>query len=347
MFTQLTKALQESTLPTINDVCKQANVSKSTVSRVLNNHPRVSPETKAKVLAAIEKLNYKPNASAQALASNRANSIGMIVGTLAGPFYSSLVSSAEETIRNNGLYLIATSGQHSTQGELDAVSFLESKQVEGLIIYSGHLTDDQLLDISKHYPATILLGHSIPEMADRCILLNDELGGYLATKHLIDHGHTTIGCITGPLSQTVSRNRLQGYRNALEEAGIEYRAHLVVEATFDLKNNLAAPRKLLDRDNAISAIFCLNDHIALGVYDVLRERELAVGEDISVVGFDNSEFCNYLMPRLTSVNFPTTEMGETAALKALSIIKGTEFEQSTLLSPELVVRDSVKRAHGK
>jgi LacI family transcriptional regulator len=136
---------------------------------------------------------------------------------------------------------------------------------------------------------------------------------------------------------------LQGYRSALQEVGIEYRPHYVVEATFDLQNNLAAPRKLLDRDDAITAIFCLNDHIALGVYDVLRERNLRVGDDVSVVGFDNSDFCNYLMPSLTSVNFPTTEMGSIAAQKVMSIVKGTEFNLDTTLSPDLVVRQSVKR----
>ena len=146
--------------------------------------------------------------------------------------------------------------------------------------------------------------HYIPEIAENCIGLDDELGGYLATKHLLDNGHTKIGCITGPLNQDVSRDRLQGYRNALTEFGIQYDANLIVEGRFDLKNNHAAPRRLLDRNTQITAIFCLNDHIALGLYEVLKERNVSVGDDISVVGFDNCIFSSQIEPKLTTINFP-------------------------------------------
>lgn len=178
-------------MATIKDVSELAQVSQSTVSRVLTAHARVAAETKEKVLRAIEQLDFQPNLSAQSLASKRTNSIGMLVGTLAGGYFSSLTSAAEETARDSNFHLIATSGRHSRSNEVDAIKFLKSKQVDGLIIHAGELTDD-ILEIIKTTPATVLINHYIPEIAANCIGLDDELGGYLATKHLLDHCHLNI-----------------------------------------------------------------------------------------------------------------------------------------------------------
>ncbi|MGY5449613.1 LacI family DNA-binding transcriptional regulator [Agarivorans sp. MS3-6] len=330
-------------MSTIKDVCRLAQVSKSTVSRVLNDHPRVAEATKQKVLKVIDSIGYKPNSSAQALASKRTNSIGMLVGTLAGPYFSSLVSSTEGTLRKNGFHLIATSGQGSIKDEMDAVQFLLSKQVDGLIIHTGELPDQDLLDIVDKVPATIILNHQIDELANNCIGLDDELGGYLATKHLIEQGHTKIACITGPMSQNISRDRLHGYRRALEEHAIEYNSQFVVEGRLDLKNNRQAPRYLLDNNPDITAVFCLNDHVALGVYDELEARHLTVGDDVSVVGFDNSLVSEHVTPKLTTINFPTIEMGFLAANKILSLVKQQDYPIPQLLVPELVIRHSVKK----
>jgi len=330
-------------LATIKDVSELAQVSQSTVSRVLTGHARVAAETKEKVLKAIEQLDFQPNFSAQSLASKRSNSIGMLVETLDGPYYPSVVSAAERTARDNNFHLIPTFGGFKRSDELDAIKFLKSKQVDGLIIHTGKLSDDDILEIIKKTPATVLLNHYIPEIAENCIGLDDELGGYLATKHLLDNGHTKIGCITGPLNQNDSRDRLQGYRTALAEHGIRYDANLIVEGRFDLINNHAAPRRLLERDTQITAIFCLNDHIALGVYDVLQERNISIADEISVVGFDNSMFSPHVSPKLTTVNFPTGKLAAEATKKVLSLINKTDYPMQHKLIPELIIRDSVKK----
>jgi len=330
-------------LATIKDVSELAQISQATVSRVINNHPRVTEKTREKVFKAIEQLNYKPNSSAQSLASNRSNSIGMLVDTLGGPYYSELMSAAEETARSQNFHLIPTSGSCIRADELDAIDFLKSKQVDGLIIHTGNLSDDDILKITRETPATVLLNHYIPEIAENCIGLDDELGGYLATKHLIDNGHTKIGCITGQINQQASRNRLQGYRNALTEHGIEYDDNLIVEGRFDLQNHHLAPRRLLDRNTQLTAIFCLNDPIAWGLYDVLHDRNIAIGDEISVIGFDNNSFGPHLRPKLTSVNFPTNEMGAEAVKKILSILRKTDHPVQHKLLPELVIRESVKK----
>ena len=328
---------------TIKEVSELAKVSQATVSRVLNKHSTVKEANKIKVFEAIEKLGYKPNAFAQALASSRSNSIGMLVGSLDGPFYGPLMHNAEDTVRQKNMHLIVTSGQESKEKEQDSIEFLQSRRVDGLIIHSDMLSDEELLNIVKETPATIILNRYIPELSDQCIRIDNELGGYLATSHLLESGHSKIACVTGQLGKIDSRDRLQGYRNALAEFGIPYDASLIEEGRFDHSGNHEKIRRLLDRTNEITAIFCQNDNIALAAYDICTERNLIIGEDISIVGFDNDTYSQHIRPGLTTVNFPIREMGIEAANGILSLINNQPYKLKNKLSPTLVTRNSVKK----
>ncbi|MEF1256710.1 LacI family DNA-binding transcriptional regulator [Vibrio sp. M260112] len=326
---------------TIKEVAELAKVSQATVSRAINNHPTVKEANREKVYAAIEQLGYKPNAFAQALASSRSNSIGMLVGSLDGPFYGPLMHHTEDTIRQNNNHLIVTSGQESHSKEKDSIDFLRSKRVDGFILHSDKLSDDELIDVVKETPATIILNRYIPDIANHCIYIDNEYGGYLATKHLLEHGHKNIACITGQLSKGDSRNRLQGYRLALAEADIQYNPSYVIEGRFDHDGNHERARRLLDRAPEITAIFCQNDNIALAVYDVAVERDIVIGKDLSVVGFDNDYHSAHIRPRLTTVNFPVEEMGVEAAKGVLAIVQDQKVDIKQQLQPELIIRDSV------
>ncbi|WP_159737782.1 LacI family DNA-binding transcriptional regulator [Vibrio atypicus] len=328
---------------TIKEVAELAKVSQATVSRAINNHPTVKDANRKKVFAAIEQLGYKPNAFAQALASSRSNSIGMLVGSLDGPFYGPLMHHTEDTVRQNNNHLIVTSGQESNTKERDSIEFLRSKRVDGFILHSDKLSDDELIDVVKNTPATIILNRYIPDIADNCIYIDNELGGYLATKHLLEHGHKNIACITGQLSKGDSRERLQGYRLALAEAGITYNPSYVIEGRFDHDGNHDRTRRLLDRAPDITAIFCQNDNIALAVYDVAAEREIKIGKELSVVGFDNDYHSAHIRPRLTTINFPVEEMGKEAAKGVLAMVQETEVKIKQQLHPKLIARDSVGR----
>ncbi|WP_159651229.1 LacI family DNA-binding transcriptional regulator [Vibrio atypicus] len=328
---------------TIKEVAELAKVSQATVSRAINNHPTVKDANRKKVFAAIEQLGYKPNAFAQALASSRSNSIGMLVGSLDGPFYGPLMHHTEDTIRQNNNHLIVTSGQESHTKERDSIEFLRSKRVDGFILHSDKLSDDELIDVVKNTPATIILNRYIPDISDNCIYIDNELGGYLATKHLLDHGHKNIACITGQLSKGDSRERLQGYRLALAEAGITYNPSYVIEGRFDHDGNHDRTRRLLDRAPDITAVFCQNDNIALAVYDVAAEREIIIGKELSVVGFDNDYHSAHIRPRLTTINFPVEEMGKEAAKGVLAMVQETEVKIKQQLHPKLIDRDSVGR----
>jgi LacI family transcriptional regulator len=324
-------------------VSELAKVSQATVSRAINGSASVRAQTREKVFAAIEELGYKPNTFAQALASNRSNSIGMLVGSLDGPFFGPLMHNAENEIRRAKLHLIVTSGQESLEKEQDSVSFLQSRKVDGLIIHADKLSDDELIAIAKDTPATIIINRYVPELAKNCICIDNELGGYLATKHLLVNGHRKVACITGQLSKVDSRERLQGYRNALAEFGIPYNQDLVIEGRFDPSGNYEKAARLFDRNADFTAIFCQNDTIALSVYNVCSDRNITVGEDVSIVGFDDVEYSKHVRPNLTTVSFPIAEMGALAAKLALGIIKNKESNYDLVLKPSLIERESVKR----
>jgi len=329
-------------LITIKDVSKLANVSQATVSRALNGHPTVKEANRLKVFAAIEELGYKPNAFAQALASSRSNSIGMLVGTLDGPFYGALMHNAEDTVHKKNMHLIVTSGQELKDKEQSSIRFLLSKQVDGLIIHSDMLSDSELINIAKESVPTILLNRYIPELPNQCISIDNKLGGYIATRHLLQCGHSKVACITGQLSKVDSRERLQGYRDALAEYAIAYNREFITEGRFDHLDNHLTVRRLLDLNPQITAIFCQNDNIALAAYDECTARGLVIGEDISIIGFDNDTYSQHLRPELTSVNFPVEEMGVAAANAVLALINNEEYKLKSRLSPELIIRDSVK-----
>lgn len=328
---------------TIKEVAELAQVSQSTVSRALNGHQSVKETNRVKVFNAIEQLGYQPNTFAKALASNKSFSIGMLVGTLEGPFYGPMMHSAENAVRKENYHLIITSGNERYEKEQESIGFLCSKKVDGLILVSDMLSDNDILKISKQIPATMVLNRYIPEMADRCIFIDNELGGFLAVEHLILKGHTKIGCITGQLSKVDSRDRLQGYRNALAKYDIPYDPNLVVEGRFDYEGNNEAVTRLLDRDTDMTAIFCMNDNIAMTAYGTCLERGMKIGSDISIVGYDNNAYSQHMNPGLTTIDFPIKKMALLGAAGVMNILAEKSIAHfETKLSPELIERGSVR-----
>ncbi|RKF13261.1 LacI family DNA-binding transcriptional regulator [Alginatibacterium sediminis] len=327
-------------MPTIKEVAELAGVSQATVSRVINSNPKVAPANQKKVHAAMTSLGYQPNSFAQALASNRSYSIGMVVGTLSGPFYGPLMHSAEEGLRAQGQHLIVTSGGDRLEQERDAIRFLLSRRVDALILHLSAMGDEEILELSRAKTPLVLVNRYIPEISSQCVYFDNEYGGYLATKHLLELGHRQIATITGPLAKHDSRERLAGYRRALHEFGLDLNPNLLVEGYFEEDGGRLAMQKLLDRKQRFTALFCGNDHIALGAYDLAAENGLVIGNSLSLVGFDDMVFSNYLRPKLSSIHVPVADMGSAAAAKALQMVSGTMPQFETQIRPRLVQRDS-------
>ncbi|WP_413284738.1 LacI family DNA-binding transcriptional regulator [Vibrio sp. MA40-2] len=329
-------------MTTIKDVSEHAGVSQATVSRVVNGSCRVSHDKKLLVEKAIKKLGYRPNSIAKALASSRTGSIGVVVPELSA-FYSRMLQAIEDQLRRFGYHLVVTSGSNEEQGQLEAIDFLLSRRVDAVILHTQHVSDDYLINLDNEGVKLALMNRFIPELATSCIELDNELGANIATKYLIDMGHTEIACITGPLSKSDARARLQGYRDALENAGLEYCESRVVEAGFTEETGANAMYKLLNRDCRFSAVFAANDHMAFGAFEEMKKANLLVPQDVSLVGFDNILFARYLTPGLTTIDFPIEQMSTEAVQLILQKLIKKKTKVDFKLSPALVIRDSVKK----
>ena len=333
-------------MPTIKEVSRHAKVSPATVSRVLNGTVPVAKDTKKRVLDAVEKLNYQPNAFARGLVTNRSGGIGVVVNEISSPYYSGIVNGIEEIVEAAGMHLIVSSSHADAKFERQAADYLLQRRSDALILHPETVSDAELYGwLEQNLPAdvpVVIVGRHVTELDGQCIYLDNEQGGCLATQHLLNNGHRHIAHITGPLAMKDSRDRLLGYRRTLEAAGLVYDEAYVVEADFTEGGGQRAAQRLLDRDLELSAIFSSNDQMAAGVLHTLRLNDLDVPNDISLVGYDDVFIARYLYPALTTIQQPLSDMGRAAARMALAALDKRETEVKRRFEPELVVRQSVK-----
>lgn len=327
---------------TIRDVSKLAGVSVATVSRVVNGNKWVAEATRNRVLDAMSELGYQPNSFARSLATNRSDTIGMVVGNLSGPFFGTMMQRAERVIRDAGKHLIVTSGHASLAEERDAVQFLLKRRCDALIVHLDLMPDDELIQLSERAGLPIILvNRRIPALADRCVSMDHEAGGRLATRHLLDQGHRRIAHITGPLFKTDAQARLRGYRQALEEAGIPFDEGLIVESDYLESGGVRALETLQQRQAAFSAIVSGNDLMAIGAINALRQQGVRVPDQCSVVGYDDVVMSAYVVPALSTVRVPVDDFGAEAARLALSLCDGANASPMHF-TPELIVRGSTQ-----
>ncbi len=332
-------------MATIKEVSRYANVSMATVSRVLNGTAPVANQTKQRVLSAVEKLNYQPNAFARGLVTNLSGGVGVVVNDLASPYFGPMLRGVEEVVEAAGMHLLVSSGHAKAEPEACAVSFLSQQRSDALILHVEGMSDDDLIDLSKRDVPIVLIGRYVAELAAQSIYLDNEYGGYLATRYLLEHGHTRIGHVAGPPALQDSRDRLAGYRRALEEAGLPLNSDHVIEANFKEEAGQRATKRLLARRSDLTALFIANDQMAAGALAALREAGLEVPRDMSLVGFDDVLLARYLYPPLTTVAQPIAQMGRAAAQLALARLRGEAGEGVThKFDPNLVVRSSVAAA---
>jgi len=330
-------------MSTIREVSQAAGVSISTVSRVLNRSGPVSKHAQERVLAAVAQLGYFPNTFARGLVTKRSGGIGATVTDLSDPFFGLMLKGIEGRVEQAGMHLIVTDGHGQLHAERESVAFLTRHNADAIIAYLQQVPDPEILEWAHPGRPLIVVARNVAGMAARCLHIDNVLGGGLATHHLLSMGHQTIAHISGPMALVDGRDRLRGYRTALEKAGLHYDPERVVEADFTPAGGAAAMAHLLDRGNAFTAVFAGNDQMAAGAMDVLRNRGLRVPDDVSVVGFDDLPMVRYLYAPLTTVRQPILEMGRAAADLALAALRGEEVEVSRGFEPELVVRHSVKR----
>ncbi|MEW6998496.1 LacI family DNA-binding transcriptional regulator [Colwelliaceae bacterium BS250] len=329
-------------MATIYEVAELAGVSLATVSRVMNDNTKVSDKTRTKVLVAMETLGYRPNAIAQSLASNRTNSVGVLVSELHGGFFGLVMDGIETELRIANKHIIVTTGHSDETQEKNAIDFLISRKCDALILLTDSVSDDYLISISKQTP-TVLVNRKIDAMADNCISLNNEQGGYLATKALIENGHKNIAYIAGPDWKVDSHDRLLGHQRALAEYNLAYQPELFYQGDFNEDTGFSGFNQLIELPEKFTALACGNDEMASGAMKAARNKGLDLPTNLSIVGFDNNMFASYLYPELTTIDNSAFFMGKMATDIILkNVYKQVDITIKNVFEPKLVNRNSIK-----
>jgi LacI family transcriptional regulator len=331
-------------MATIYEVSKLAGVSLATVSRVTNKNTCVSDKTRRKVEDAMAELKYRPNSIAQSLASNCTNCVGIMVSELHGPFFGQMMAGIEQELRAAGKHVIITTGHSEEDKEKDGIDFLLSRNCDALIVHVEALSDNYLQELNKRGTPIYFMSRFIEELADNCISLNNELGGYLATQALIEQGHKNIAYIAGSRFKPDSQERLTGHKRAFAENNIIFDQNLYFEGDFRETGGRDGIKELLSKKATFTALVCANDEMASGAMAYARERGINLPEELSIIGFDNIIFSRHIHPKLTTIDNPVFEMGHMAAKLVLkNVYQHDQIYIKHFFEPTLIIRDSVRK----
>jgi LacI family transcriptional regulator len=299
----------------------------------------VSDDIKGRVQVAMQELDYRPNELARSLRRGQTNTIGLVLPDSSNPFFAEVGQAIETFAYESGFSVILG----NTYGELDKedhyITVLQNKQVDGIIfLAAGDRTSSIRKLLEQHFPV-VLVDRDLENIQIDAVMLNNQNGGYLVTKHLINLGHKRIGIITGPSNLTPSAQRITGYCEALQEAGVDCEGSLIVKGDFHPNSGYKAAIELLNLKNTPTAIFAFNDLMAMGVIRAASEKDLRVPDDLAIVGFDDIELASYTIPPLTTLAQPIKDFGRIAVELLTEQIEQTNTgPRRIMLSGKLVVR---------
>ena len=331
-------------LPTSADVAARAGVSRTTVSFVINGRADASipVETQRRVQAAALELGYHPHGAARQLAGGRSLTLGLVLRqsaeqVAADALLAETIHGLASAARADGYRVLI---EPLAPGDGTYAELLHSQRTDGLVV-SGPRADDQELGALVAAGFPIVLQGSRPDLDAPSVDVDNRAGARAAVEHLLELGHRRIGCITNAsLAYTAATERLAGYCDALEAAGIAYDQRLVIEGSFDAGSGHKAMAELLARSNDLTAVFVASDVVALGALGGLRDAGLRVPADVSVVGFDDIALAEHFDPPLTTIHLPARGLGKAAGQLLVERVAGRQVAQRTLLPTQLVVRES-------
>jgi len=309
---------------TLMDVAREAGVSPSTVSRILNGTAKVSEDKRQAVVAAIAHMNFAPNQMAQGLKKGCSMTIGIVVQDISSPFFDETLRGVDDGLKGTGYASVIVSGHWNAEEEAERIRLLLARKVDGIILLSGRMSDQTVLNFSGQRPI-VSTGRALQTRSALGFKLDNEYGAYLAVHHLIELGHRNIAFISGPANNIDAAERLAGYTRALQEA-----------------SGMMAMNRLFDTHQQFTAVFAANDLSAYGARLALYRKGIRVPDDISLVGFDDLPGSSYTTPPLTTIRQPLYDIGRIATHALLRIING-EDPQGEVPPLELIVRETTRR----
>jgi len=312
-----------------------------TVSRVVNDKGEISPATRQRVLEIIERLDYRPSGIARGLATKRTSTLGLVVPDVSNPFFSEVARGAEHVAYAEGYNVFLCHTEEDTARELAVLESLEEKRVDGVLLCSSRLDDDELQEAVARHPAVVLVNRRLEEDSVGLVLVDDATGGREAVQHLLQAGHRAVGFLAGPPASRSGQERAKGYQAALIAAGLPYQTAWVRHCPPTVAGGLETTRLLLAACPELNALFCYNDLVAVGALQACADLGRAVPADLAIVGFDDIPLAALVTPPLTTCHVPRYELGSQAMRLLLDRINGcTEECQEIVLRPALVVRAS-------
>lgn len=337
-----TRGARRAQRPTIRDIAELAGVSIATVSRVLNARPDVSQETREAVLEVVRREGFTTNRSARGLSGGRTGLVGVMVPVVHAGYFSFMLSGLAEALYEQDMRGVICPTLHEHERELGLLDRLMHGTTDGAILMLPTESSDELKALHEAgFPFVVLDPREPLDDGIACVSAANTAGGFDATQHLLDLGHRRIAAVTGPRGWTATDDRLVGYRAALAGAGLMTMPELEVTADFLAEGGYKATRYLLSLPEPPTAVFALNDNLAVGAIRAARDAGFRVPEDLSVVGFDDSEPAEIMTPGLTTVRQPLGEMGRMAVSLLTRLIDGQRLEALKIeLATRLIVRES-------
>lgn len=324
----------------IYDIAKKAGVSPSTVSRALEDHPRINIETRKRIQEIAREMDYVPSVVAKSLAANKTWIIGMVLATISDPFMGRVVEGVEQVAIEAGFNVFISTSQNDWQREIAVIKTLQKRRVDGLIVIASHLADDYSEIFSRSKTPIVLINEQRPGENTHFVKTDDTAGARLAVEHLLSLGHRRISYVGITNRPQSNQHRLQGYSDALKAAGIAFDPALVFTPS-GIEDHASIGEASLGSilSAGATAAFCYNDGTAIGLLSACYKYGIAIPGKLSIIGFDDIDMAAYTFPPLTTVRQPRFELGQRAMRMLLKLLDGREAENQ-LIPVELVVRQT-------
>ncbi|WP_227936570.1 catabolite control protein A [Alkalihalobacillus deserti] len=329
---------------TIYDVAREAGVSMATVSRVVNGNPNVKPATRKKVLEAIERLGYRPNAVARGLASKKTTTVGVIIPDISSIFFAELARGIEDIATMYKYNIILCNSDQNQDKEIHLINTLLEKQVDGIVFMGGHITDEHVEQF-KRSPVPVVLAATLDSNKEiPSVNIDYKQAVYDAITHLIEAGHKRIGMLSGTLDDLVNGyQKFIGYRDALENAGISFEEELIAIGDYTYDSGIDAMQTFLELEEKPTAIFASTDEMALGVIHGAQDQGYSIPNDFEVIGFDNTRLATMVRPTLTTVVQPIYDIGAVSMRLLTKLMNKEEVtDQIVVLPHRIEFRQSTK-----
>ncbi len=328
---------------TIKDIARELGISPSTVSRALKDHPDISPDTKRQVNELATKLRYKPNAIALSLKNRRSNIVGVIIPEIVHFFFSSVISGIQEVANQNGYNIMVSQTNERYDNEVAAISAFMDGRIDGLLVSVAKETSnyDHFRMLEEEGIPIVFFDRIIEDYESDYVVIDDFGGAYAAVEHLIKTGKRKVAHFSGPKNRLIGKNRFNGYKQALEDYGIEFNEDLVISAD-NFYTGIHGVNQLLDQGTVFDGIFTVNDFTAIGVIKTLKARGFNVPEQIGVVGFGDENIAHMFDPMLTTVSQPGDVMGRLSMELLMRKIKTDNWieHEPIVLPTNLIIRNS-------